>query len=848
MDRNDLLSATLAEYRRGFLKSIDRALLRSAIALLEKTNSSYSSVDQMRFLDARSILVSRDADLRLQLQQSMDQLLSRSMETSYSTFRPSFFSTLRAGKLTLVDSNAFEDELRIGEMSDRFRSAAEEPLRDLNVRIAYLFEQDAIKERENPFRPYLLSRSIAMAVESLGVSAESTSVLLAQVGESLEPLVAEIYDDVNTLLAQHGIAAQLQMARRMPTVKPEPALPVGTDEKAAGPAGSGTRARFQDRAADRVPAAASTRTVEQLLEMVRDMAATTSRGTTAPAQTGQGPGQHGGAHQPPFQRQEQERYEGSARTAGYAGRGSDDGGSASPRETSDHAPQAGTGIPTGSWLGGKQMVGEALRKFFLGESAGVVAGKTQRSATMRLAASVDQLILETAPASAQMGEARNLLLEQRVSLNSMTDNVAEKMTIDVVAMLFEFILRDPVVPAEVRAQLGRLQFLVLKIALFDTSLLTQKQHPVRLLLNRIGSISLGVIQADPRGERITAEVCRIVELLLRDGRGDVDQFSRMLEEFDAFIENELRAGDVNVERAVHLAEQAQSRTVRFMDASAKMHAALAGLPIDPFLHDFFVNVWVHVLEISGQTDADAAHSFKLLVPDLLWSIAPKVSKQDRLDLFALLPGILDTLREGLAMTDQSEERQQSLLNWLVDAHTKALRSRGKASSALSLASFHQHFDQFISAQVADLSGVDGANPDKYRQFLDESIKKRDFQIQLLDSVFDHAEGVPVDGNARGAALMPVLPLESSASVMQRLRSGIAIAITLGEERSLGRLNWIDANAANIVLTLDGQVTPSMISVRLFLSLYHSGRVSFLEATPLFERALASLLESADRMD
>jgi hypothetical protein len=71
---------------------------------------------------------------------------------------------------------------------------------------------------------------------------------------------------------------------------------------------------------------------------------------------------------------------------------------------------------------------------------------------------------------------------------------------------------------------------------------------------------------------------------------------------------------------------------------------------------------------------------------------------------------------------------------------------------------------------------------------------------------------------------------------------------LGEERSLGRLNWIDANAANIVLTLDGQVTPSMISVRLFLRLYQSGRVSFLEATPLFERALASLLESADRMD
>ncbi|MEJ7746633.1 MAG: DUF1631 family protein [Luteimonas sp.] len=847
MDRNDLLSATLAEYRRGFSKSVDRALMLSADALFDKTNSSYSTTDQMRFLDARGILLDRDADLRLQLHRNMDQLLSRSMETSYSTFRPSFFSSLRAGKLTLVDSSLFEDELRIGDMTNRFRNAAEEPLRDLNIRIAYLFEQDAIKERENPFRPYLLSRSIAMAVESLGVSADLTGVLLAELGENMEPLVAAIYDDVNTLLAHNGIAAQLQMAARRPTVKVEPASPEKADEKATALAGPGTMATFHDGGADRVPAAASTRTVEQLLEMVRDMAATTSGDTIAPAPTDQRPGQRGGAHQRPFQRQEQYGDEGSARNSGYAG-GSNDGDGASSRDARDDAPLTSTGIATGSWLGGTLMVGEALRKFFLGESGGGLAGNTQRSATMRLAASVDQLISEQAPAGAQMGDVRNLLLEQRVSLNSMTDNVGEKMTIDIVAMLFEFILRDPLVPAEVRAQLGRLQFLVLKIALFDTSLLTQKQHPVRLLLNRIGSISVGVIQADPRGERITAEVCRIVEILLRDGRGSGDQFSSMLDEFDAFIENELRVGDVNVERAVHLAKQAQSRTLRFMDATAKMNVALAGLPVDPFLHDFFVNVWVHVLAISGQTDADTAHSFKLLVPDLLWSIAPKVSKQDRLDLFALLPGILGTLREGLAMLEQAEERQQSLLNWLVNAHTKALRSRKKDLPALSLSSFHRHFDQFINAQVADLPEVDCVNPDKYRQFLDESIKKRDFQIQLLDSVFDHAEGVPVDDNARGAAPLPVLPVESSARVMERLRSGIAIAITLGEERSLGRLNWIDANAANIVLTLDGQITPSLISVHLFLHLYQSGRVSFLEATPLFERALASLLESADRMD
>ena len=59
---------------------------------------------------------------------------------------------------------------------------------------------------------------------------------------------------------------------------------------------------------------------------------------------------------------------------------------------------------------------------------------------------------------------RNLILNKD-ALNELASNVDEQMTIDIVAMLFEFILRDTQVPAEIRAQLGRLQFLVLKVAL-----------------------------------------------------------------------------------------------------------------------------------------------------------------------------------------------------------------------------------------------------------------------------------------------------------------------------------------------------------------------------------------------
>jgi hypothetical protein len=95
-----------------------------------------------------------------------------------------------------------------------------------------------------------------------------------------------------------------------------------------------------------------------------------------------------------------------------------------------------------------------------------------------------------------------------------------------------------------------LQFLVLKIALRDQTLLTQKGHPARMLINRVGSISLGLKQIDPTGAHITQEICRIVETLLEDDSENSQLFIRMLDEFDAFIARELRSSEQTIAHTV----------------------------------------------------------------------------------------------------------------------------------------------------------------------------------------------------------------------------------------------------------------------------------------------------------
>ena len=902
MDLNDLLATTRAEFLSAFLEAAQKTIPKCIEDLFKKADVSYSSSEQGRLLNARSVLQDQGTSLTFQLSKNMESLLTRSFQTTYNTFRPNTALSFSADSLSLVDASAFEDELRIDDITKRFRSEAEEQLRDLGIRIALIFQQDVTTERENPFRPYMFSRCIATSVEGFGLSQDLTKTLVEQFSENFTSSVPLIYDRVNSHLAKHGIAAQLQLKIKKSPTQAGHEDQSGFEESDAeydevdqpfrnsqmrSPQSShhGSHQNLGhnlDRQipAQRMPVPITPKNqVEQLFESVRGMAS---------GLVGRRSGSSQGAQN--IERGNQD-FSQSSQTSPYGqpnaselGGGAQSGGSAqSPKQF--------------AWLGGGQAVGGVLRKFFGGGASdsasgssgyaggsadestfdgqsdaasggaagaggaanngqpgaevGASVGGTMRPGSAQIASAVHGMQKSYTPATADMldshGAVRNLILEQRAALNEMTQDIDEQMTIDIVAMLFEFILRDNQVPAEVRAQLGRLQFMVLKVALRDTSLLTQKGHPARMLVNRIGSISLGLKQLDPSGAHITAEICRIVETLLQDDNENPQLFSRMLDEFDAFIARELRANDKNIERTVELVEQAQNQTLRFAHTSAQMGEALLGLTIDRYLQDFLENTWVHVIEMADRTDEKRARSYRLLVPDLLWSIVPKLKEDDRTQLFALLPIILTTLREGLASIDFDSTQQQELLNWLVDAHTSGLRASHSATlaSVPSLSAIHEHFNGFIHNPESKMSvnGEDESRTES-QKYLHRAIQDLDIKVQMLDEVF-HQELPPETLDLSSQAKQDDL---SPQNIQERLRSGVALEINLGGVPSQGTLNWVDPTLTNLVLSLTGQSEPSIVSVRMFRRMIAHGRVRFLESEPLFERAVQSLLKSADNLD
>ena len=77
------------------------------------------------------------------------------------------------------------------------------------------------------------------------------------------------------------------------------------------------------------------------------------------------------------------------------------------------------------------------------------------------------------------------------------ESKADELLIDIVALMFDFILDDPNIAAPIRSLVGRLQIPMLKVAILDKDFFNKKNHPARKLLESISSASLGWSENPP---------------------------------------------------------------------------------------------------------------------------------------------------------------------------------------------------------------------------------------------------------------------------------------------------------------------------------------------------------------
>ena len=433
-------------------------------SLAGKTDSDPAAVAARRFIEEKRIRLDRDFHPRLKIEQeeALARLLKRDAAKAAA-------NRITAESLSLVEDDDATTSEFVSKVARRMQGALELQLREINVVTAHLSRRERVGTNDDPFAPDVCVKALLEVARELGLEPSSW---LALVGAFERPMVDELrrgYQKVQEHFRRHKVdvaevrremAARQAMARS--TVSPAFRPTTNPMTKAPPAAGGDFNSGF---GITRGPAAHRLPWMEAVDRITEGRATLTGAPTTSNRAT--------------------------VTTIGDV--------RVSLEQMMARMGAELRGLPTPASLGSPgapppDLLDAISEMQHVGVRAEGGATDGALSPTVGLAG-VDQ------------GAWRELLLAK-------SSRTVDKLTIEIVGMLFDHVLQDEQVPAEIKAVLSRLQFPVLKVALTDADFFASAAHPARVLIDRLASTAAGWEPYGDENLRYKEEVERIVQQVL----------------------------------------------------------------------------------------------------------------------------------------------------------------------------------------------------------------------------------------------------------------------------------------------------------------------------------------------
>lgn len=285
------------------------------------------------------------------------------------------------------------------------------------------------------------------------------------------------------------------------------------------------------------------------------------------------------------------------------------------------------------------------------------------------------------------GETIRLALSRQAGLAEHTGPILQGVDndlIDVIAMMFEYILEDPELPATARALLGRLQIPMLKVAILDKQFFASKTHPARQLLNSLAAAGLGLDDEAEATRELLELFESIVNRILEDFADDVGLFAELQAELDHFLEQRAALEveqqtdsrhDIQLREQLELARSWVRETLKESLADTSMPRDLLGIIMGPW-HEVMTRTWL------DQGDQSPLWKNQLRFIDVLaWSVQPKQIKVDRRKLGGIIRHLTTTLRNGLESIDYPAHKIDRIFDAIEPYHHASLHGLGVAGES-----------------------------------------------------------------------------------------------------------------------------------------------------------------------
>ena len=299
-----------------------------------------------------------------------------------------------------------------------------------------------------------------------------------------------------------------------------------------------------------------------------------------------------------------------------------------------------------------------------------------------------QILDDKTPTAINIRDALGSLLEQKnnTSGESSSLNQMDEDLINLVSMLFEFILEDYNLSAPIQVLISRLQIPILKVVIKDKSFFAKNSHPARKLLNALAKAGIGWNDAsEKQRDKLYEQIHSIVHTVLDEFNGDVEIFNTLYEQFSSFIEKEEHKAKI-VEQRTKESEEGRIKSNKAQQTVEEIiKTKLASLSIPVSAKETIQNGWSRVMFLAYLKD-DREHRWQQTtdtLEQLIWCLMPHSDEQSRQRWVRTVPGLLKEVKAGLQEVSYNSARLDQTMAEMKKALTDAFKQQSVSAAVKS---------------------------------------------------------------------------------------------------------------------------------------------------------------------
>ncbi|MES2103323.1 MAG: DUF1631 family protein [Pseudomonadota bacterium] len=512
--------------------------------------------------------------------------------------------------LSLVSYEEMDKKLAIGRVSRSLELASAEQLAALNMRLAALMDFDSVSVQQNPFRPEVFLKVINAAWCEFNPDQEAHHLVLPLLRTDILFDLAPILQALNQTLVERGILPDLHESYRVKKMDS-----AGHAAKKPEP----LKAELEQR-------------LKNYFSAPQNQAAAAAHPAASFAP-------------PP-----------SAASTGNDLFDSLQNDLA--RALQEGGQQGGSGFGPASADGSGQSQSRAVETQLFNYLADLQKGMAIR-----------QLV-----AGAQGVMRLSQLKEQMPELAT---SGVERNTLDLLSKIFDTVFRNQTIPNEIKELIGVLQIPVLKAALIDKDFFFKEAHPARRLIDLLAKHSVAWDQKKGQEDPLYQTLQRNVNRVQQEFDQKLELFDEVASDIESFVAKEEAATAATLQEPIVRALRKEKVKQANIAANSEVAMRVGSGEVVAFVETFLEDRWVKVLTLAytvKEEKPQAVEDAIKTMDDLIWSVKPKITSQQRQELINRLPAILVTLNKWLNVIKWDDADRLQFFAELAECHASIVRA------------------------------------------------------------------------------------------------------------------------------------------------------------------------------